>query len=120
VPPFTLAHTAAGRDTQIVVAGGVVALPDARRLERQVVKGISAGRTRVVLDLSDVTTVGPGLLGALLRIRRGVTRVDGRLALVVSGPPVSELVATTLLARLIDVAVDRSEAVGLVSAHEIT
>jgi anti-anti-sigma factor len=117
---FTLEQTAAGRDLQIVAAGGAVALYEARRLEREVVDGISAGRTRVVLDLCDVTAVGPGLLGALLRIRRGVTRVDGRLALVVSGPPVSELVATTLLAKLIDVAVDRSEAVGLVSAHEIT
>jgi hypothetical protein len=120
VSPFTLEQTAAGRDTQIVAAGGVVALWEARRLERRVVEGMCAGRTRVVVDLCDVTAVGPGLLGALLRIRRGVTRVDGRLALVVSGPPVSELVATTLLARLIDVAVDRSEAVGLVSPHDIT
>jgi hypothetical protein len=68
-----------------------------------------------VLDLREITDVGPGLLGALLRIRRGVTRVDGRLALVVAGPPVSELVETTLLARLIDVAEDPEQAVELVT-----
>jgi anti-anti-sigma regulatory factor len=69
----------------------------------------------VVIDLTSVTTVGPGLLGVLLRIRRGVSRVDGRLALVVSGPPTAELVATTLLGRLIDVAPERAQAMALVS-----
>jgi hypothetical protein len=54
------------------------------------------------------------LLGVLLRVRRGVTGVDGALALVVTGPPVSDLVATTLLARLIRVAGDRSQALAMV------
>jgi anti-anti-sigma factor len=115
VHEFTLELEATDRQTQIVAAGGDIALLEARQLERRVVDGICAGRTRVVLDLREITDVGPGLLGALLRIRRGVTRVDGRLALVVAGPPVSELVETTLLARLIDVADDPEQAVELVT-----
>ena len=105
---FTLELSTAGRDTQIVAAGGAVALTEARRLERGIVAGISQGRTRVVVDLTEVTDVGPGLLGVLLRLRRGVTRVGGTLALVVAGPPVSDLVETTLLATLIQVAGDRT------------
>lgn len=81
-----------------------------RELERAIIAGIAQGRTRVVVDLSDVTDVGPGLLGVLLRVRRGVTRVGGSLALVVAGPPVSDLIATTLLASLIQVADDRTRA----------
>jgi anti-anti-sigma factor len=93
---------------------GAVALTEARRLEREVLDGIRDGRTRVVVDLRDVTDVGPGLLGVLLRIRRGVDGAGGRLALVVDGPPVAELVRTTVLAALIDVAADTGEALMLV------
>ena len=117
VPDFTLVLGAAGSDTQIATAGGAVALHEARELERGVVAGIGRGRTRVVLDLTGVTEVGPGLLGVLLRVRRGVTRVDGALALVVSGPPVSELVEATLLGKLIQVAEDVEQALALVGGQ---
>jgi anti-anti-sigma factor len=103
-------------DTQIVAVGGAVGLPEARELERKIITGIGQGRTRVVIDLTDVADVGPGLLGVLLRARRGVSRVGGSLALVVTGPPVSDLVETTLLASLIPIAGDRRGALALVGA----
>jgi anti-anti-sigma factor len=112
---FTLDSIAADARTQVIAVGGAIALPEARSLESRMVDGIRAGRTRVVLDLTGVTETGPGLLGVLLRMRRGVTQVGGRLALVVDGPPVSDLIATTLLARLIEVAPDRATALALVS-----
>jgi hypothetical protein len=114
---FTVTSDAAGGTTQVVTACGGVGFAEARRIERAVIEGLSLGRTHVVLDLAAVTATGPGLLGVLLRIRRGVTRVDGQLALIVAGPPVSELVATSLLGRLIDVAPDRDTAIRLVSAR---
>ena len=112
---FTLELSAVGRVTQIAAAGGAVGLYEARELERAIVSGIGQGRTRVVVDLTEVTEVGPGLLGVLLRLRRGVTRVGGSVALVALGPPVSVLVETTLLDVLIQVAGDRTEALALVS-----
>lgn len=115
---FALELISAGRDTQIVAARGALELHESRELERGIIAGIAQGRTRVVVDLSDVTDVGPGLLGVLLRVRRGVTRVGGSLVLVVAGPPVSDLIATTLLASLIQVADDRTRAQLLVGeAH---
>ncbi len=81
-PTFTLELSGAGHDTQIAAAGGAVGLHEARELERAIVSGIGRRRTRVVVDLTEVTEVGPGLLGVLLRLRRGVTRVGGTLALV--------------------------------------
>lgn len=107
---FALELVSAGRDTQIVAARAPSSCTSRRELERAIIAGIAQGRTRVVVDLSDVTDVGPGLLGVLLRVRRGVTRVGGSLALVVAGPPVSDLIATTLLASLIQVADDRTRA----------
>jgi anti-anti-sigma factor len=113
---FTLVSGAADASTQLVVAGGAVGLPEARRLEAAVIEGLAARRTSVVLDLVSISAIGPGLLGVLLRIRRGISGVGGRLVLVVAGPPVSELVATSLLARLIDVAPDRERAIELIAA----
>ena len=111
---FTLELSATGRDTQIAAAGGAVGLYEARELERAIVAGIGQGRTRVVVDLTEVTEIGAGLLGVLLRVRRRVTRIGGSVALVAAGPPVSDLVKTTLLAVLIQVAGDRTEALALV------
>lgn len=115
-PDFTLKLLAAGPTVQVAAVGGTVALHEARELERGILAGVRQGRTNVVLDLGDVSAVGPGLLGALLRIRRGVTQVGGRLAMVVAGPPVSDLVRTTVLAALIDIADDRDGALALVGA----
>jgi anti-anti-sigma factor len=115
---FTLVSGAADAMTQLVIAGGAIGLPEARRLEAAVVDGLRQRRMAVVIDLTSVTTIGPGLLGVLLRIRRGVSSVGGRLALVVTGPPVTALVETTLLGRLIDVAPEREQAMALVSARQ--
>ena len=102
---------------QIASLGGAVALAQARELERGVIEGLRDGRVRVVLDLSEVTDVGPGLLGVLLRIRRGITQVGGCLAMVAAGPPVDELVGSTLLASLVDVTADQQQALMLVGAR---
>jgi anti-anti-sigma regulatory factor len=115
---FTLVSGAAGATTQVVVAGGAVGLTQARRLEAVIIDGLCERRTAVVLDLADVDAIGPGLLGVLLRLRRGVGAVGGYLVLVVAGPPVSELVATSLLGRLVDVAEDRAGAMDLIAAWE--
>ena len=112
---FTLELSTPSPGVQLAAAGGAIALHEARELERGVIAGLLQGRTRVVLDLRAVTVAGPGLLGVLLRIRRGVTQIDGRLALVVAGPPLSELVRTTVLAALIDIAEDRDGALALVA-----
>jgi anti-anti-sigma factor len=115
---FTLVTRVAGATTQVVVAGGAVGLAQARRLEAVIIEGLCARRTAVVLDLADVDAIGPGLLGVLLRVRRGVSAVGGHLVLVVAGPPVSELIATSLLGRLVDVAEDRTGAMELIAALE--
>lgn len=114
---FTLRFDAPSSGVQVATLGGAVALAQARELERGVIDGLGDGRVRVVLDLSAVTDVGPGLLGVLLRIRRGITQVGGRLVLVAAGPPVDELVRSTLLASLIAVTADRDAALRLVGAR---
>lgn len=114
ISAFTLELIPAGRGTQVAAVGGAVSLHEAREFERGVIAGMCRRRTRVVLDLREVTLVGPGPLGVLLRIRRGVTQLDGQLAMVVVGPPVSDLVRTTVLTSLLAIVGDRDSALRLV------
>ena|SRR5215213_9225462 len=112
---FTLESGTVGPKTQVLRAGGVIGGAEGPANRGGSDRGSAAGPHVDPAGLAGVTGVGPGLLGALLRIRRGATRVGGRLALLASAPPVAELVNTSLLALLIDVASDSDHALRLIS-----
>jgi anti-anti-sigma factor len=102
-PGFVMIAHAGADGTCVVTVSGPVALQEARRIERAVLDEVRCGRCRIVLDLRGITTLGTGLLGALLRMRRGLTRVDGDLVLVVDGPPADGLVQAAVLDALVPV-----------------
>jgi anti-anti-sigma factor len=102
-PGFAMIAHAGADGTCVVTVSGPVALQEARRIERAVLDEVRCGRCRIVLDLRGITTLGTGLLGALLRMRRGLTRVDGDLVLVVDGPPADGLVQAAVLDALVPV-----------------
>ncbi|HSD77596.1 MAG TPA: STAS domain-containing protein [Solirubrobacteraceae bacterium] len=102
--------TRADAETVVIAVAGAVALAEARGIEAALLAQVRQGCRLAVIDLRGVTSIGAGLLGALLRIRRGLSRIDGDLALVVDGPPASELVRTTMLAALMPVAASRRDA----------
>ena len=107
------------RDRAPVVLGmsGSVALPEARLLEGRALDAVRRGHRRIVVDLSAVSAIHAGLIGALLRIRRGLTRIDGELTLIVDGPPASELVRTARLDALARIATVNDTAPPLDAQH---
>jgi anti-anti-sigma regulatory factor len=98
--------------TQIILVSGSVGHDDARRLERWVAGGVARGSTRVVIDLREVIDVVPGFLGVLVDIREEVSRVGGRVSLVVTGPPMEELVGAADPSGRFAVAPDLATAFG--------
>jgi anti-anti-sigma regulatory factor len=109
-----------GQTASLVVVRGSVGIAETRALEGAALESVLRGRRTVIVDLRGVTRVGAGLLGGILRMRRGLTGVDGRLALVADGSPVDELVETSVLSALVGVAPTLEEAladVGLRSAR---
>jgi hypothetical protein len=76
--------------------------------------GIGQGRTRVVWSMRPTSPTSAGPAASPLRVRRGVIRVGGSLALVVALPPVSDLMETRLLGSLIRVGNDGPRALLLV------
>jgi hypothetical protein len=98
--------------TCLLEVSGSVALQEARCLERIVLDQVRRGRRRIVLDLRTITTLGTGLLGAVLRMRRGLSRVEGDLVLVVDGPPADALVRASVLDALVPVVATPCAATG--------
>jgi len=99
-----------GETVSVLVVRGAVSLAETRALEGAVLESVLRGRRAVILDLRRVTYVGGGLLGGILRMRRGLTRVGGELALVADGPPIDELVEVSVLRALVSVAATPEEA----------
>jgi anti-anti-sigma regulatory factor len=104
-----------GKTVSLVVARGSVGVAEARALEGAALESVLRGRRTVIVDLRRVTRVGAGLLGGILRMRRGLTGVDGHLALVVDGPPIDALVEATVLRALVSVATTPEEALACVA-----
>jgi anti-anti-sigma regulatory factor len=104
-----------GETVSVVVVRGAVSLAETRALEGAVLESVLRGRRAVILDLRRVTHVGGGLLGGILRMRRGLTRVGGDLALVADGPPIDELVEVSVLRALVSVATTPEQALASVA-----
>jgi anti-anti-sigma regulatory factor len=106
-----------GETVSLVVVRGSVSLAETRALEGAVLESVLRGRRAVILDLRRVTHVGGGLLGGILRMRRGLTCVDGQIALVADGPPIDELVEASVLRALVSVATTPEEALACVAGR---
>ena len=108
-----------GETVSVLVVRGAVSLAETRALEGAVLESVLRGRRAVILDLRRVTYVGGGLLGGILRMRRGLTRVGGELALVADGPPIDELVEVSVLRALVSVAATPEEALASVADRSV-
>lgn len=112
---FSVSSDDLGETVSLVVVRGSVSLAETRALEGAVLESVLRGRRAVILDLRRVTRVGAGLLGGILRMRRGLTCVDGQIALVADGPPIDELVEASVLRALVSVATTPEEALACVA-----
>ncbi len=99
--------------TSVITLHGRANLALSRDLQLAVLEGAHSGRTRIVIDMSDVARVDPGVLGALLRLRRLLLAMGGGLALV-SLRPAAELFGVAVGDQLLGRVVSVEQAVGLI------
>jgi hypothetical protein len=76
--------------TSLIAVRGTADRTVAREIQRTILRGVASGRTRAIVDLSEVGEVRPGLLGVLLTVRRRLLAMGGALT-VVSPVPVGTL-----------------------------
>jgi anti-anti-sigma factor len=104
------------RDVPVLAVRGRIGLAEAWALEGRLLSLLERS-DRVIVDLSGVDEVSGGLVGVLLRMRRNTASSGATFALVVTGPPVSTVIATSVLHALVDVAPDVDGAYALLTAR---
>ena len=96
--------------TRVLAAAGEVHVSTAPVLAEHLQAAIGEGRTRIVLDFSDVEFIDSTGLSVLLNALRRLSRVGGALSLVCTNPTVLRLFEITRLDATFDIVATRDEA----------
>lgn len=97
--------------THLVEAGGDVDLYSAPRLKERVWRAIDQGKTRLIVDLSEVAFVDSTGLSVLVAALKRVRAVNGTLALVVTDYDLERLLELTGLDKGFRIYRSRDDAV---------
>jgi anti-sigma B factor antagonist len=114
-PFFSAEDISIDDKTHVVELAGEVDLYSAPELKRRIVDAIDAGKTRIVVDLSQTTFIDSTTLGVLVGARKRLRANDGSLAVVCPDPDKLALFEMTGLDRVFSIHDDREaalEAVG--------
>jgi anti-sigma B factor antagonist len=114
-PFFSAEDISIDDKTHVVELAGEVDLYSAPELKRRIVDAIDAGKTRIVVDLSQTTFIDSTTLGVLVGARKRLRANDGSLAVVCPDPDKLALFEMTGLDRVFSIHDDRAaalEAVG--------
>jgi anti-sigma B factor antagonist len=109
-PRFTVVEEDLGDRTRIISAAGEIHVSTAPELAERLDGAIAAGRTRIVLDFTEVGFIDSTGLSVLLNGLRQVGREDGALSVVCTNPTVLRLFEITRLDATFDIVPARDEA----------
>jgi len=115
-PKFAVREDDVDDQTRVLAAMGEIHVSTAPDLSEHLSRAIADGRTRLVLDLSEVEFIDSTGLSVLLAGLRRLTRRDGALALVCSNPTVLRLFEITKLDSTFKIVGSRAEALASVAA----
>ena len=102
-------------ETHVVELGGEIDLYTAPEFRSRMVELIDAGKTHLIVDLSEVTYIDSTALGVLLGGLKRAHEARGSLALVCAGQNVVEVVRTAGLERDFPIYETREEALDAVA-----
>src|ERR671927_1322506 len=81
---FEIEDRKVDEDTHVVSVSGEIDLFTAPEFKQRVSAPIDAGRTRLVVDLTETTFIDSSSLGVLIGAHRRLRRLDGSLVIVCS------------------------------------
>ncbi|HEU4657261.1 MAG TPA: STAS domain-containing protein [Capillimicrobium sp.] len=115
-PKFDVVEEEIDEQTVVLSASGEVHVSTAPDLSERLNAAIAAGRTRLVLDFSEVEFIDSTGLSVLLNALRRLTRRQGALSVVCTNPTVLRLFEITRLDSTFDIVETRDEALAHVGA----
>ncbi|MCW3020815.1 MAG: hypothetical protein JWR30_137 [Conexibacter sp.] len=115
-PTFRVTEHDVDERTTIVAVAGEIHVSTAPEFSGLLTASIESGRTRLVLDLTDVVFIDSTGLSVLLNALRRVTRAGGGMSLVCTNPTVLRLFEITRLDSTFDIHADVEAALAEVQA----
>lgn len=94
-PTFDVTEESVDERTHVIAVRGELDLSAASAFSGPLLAAIDGGKTRVVVDLSEVVFIGSNGLATLLNGLRRLTRRGGRLAIATANPTVLRMFEVT-------------------------
>jgi anti-sigma B factor antagonist len=110
-PDFSLTEQNIDSDRHVVAVRGEIDLFTAPELKSTVVSAIEAGRTRIVVDLSETTFLDSTALGVLIGALKRLRSRDGVMTLVNTDPNIAKTFEITGLDQIFTIADTRDAAI---------
>ena len=82
-----------GRRSHLFTIRGTVEVDTARELEQRLRDVVLSGKSRVIVDLSDLTELGSSLVGVLIRTQRSLNWRNGRLLIACESTAIRDQLA---------------------------
>ena len=98
----SLSDEAVDADTQLLRARGDLDLYAAPELKRRLASAIDAGKTRIVVDLTDAAFMDSTALGVLLGAFKRLRVRDGALAIASEQPTILRILEVTGMNQVLD------------------
>jgi anti-sigma B factor antagonist len=116
-PFFAIKDEDVDPTTQVIDVAGEVDLYSAPELKAHVLDAIDAGKTRLLVDLTNTTFIDSTTLGVLVGARKRLRERDGTLVVVCPDPDKLGLFEMTGLDRVFSIHPDRGAALAELQAH---
>jgi anti-sigma B factor antagonist len=98
-------------DVAILVLGGQLSGPMTRSFREAVDTLIDSGRTKILLDFTDIEFMDSSGIGELVSAYRTIDRLDGRIKILKPGKRIQDALTLTKLLPIFDVHEDRAAAI---------
>jgi anti-sigma B factor antagonist len=113
----SLSDEAVDADTQLLRARGELDLYAAPELKRRLASAIDAGKTRIVVDLTDASFMDSTALGVLLGALKRLRVRDGTLAVASEQPTILRILEVTGMNQVLDLHKTADDALTAVERH---
>jgi anti-sigma B factor antagonist len=101
-----------GERACLICLSGELDLHTGPEFERRVLEALGRGALEIVIDLAEVSFIDSTTIGILMRMRKRLAPLSGRLLLVCNDPNMVRLFEITALDRLFEIYPSREAALG--------
>jgi anti-sigma B factor antagonist len=106
-----------GGSSYLIALSGDFDLHSGPEFERRVLEALWRGADEILIDLTDVSFIDSTTIGILMRTRKRLAPIGGRVVIVTADRNILRLFEITALDRMFEIYSNREEALADVNGH---